>query len=226
MKRVLVVLAAMMLSACSSTAVVDEKPVMFESFDDFRPGPDGGVDRVWANERYKTRKQFDDELSQYNDVRLDRVWVVVDESNPLSDDQVEALTHYLTDALEQRMADHVKAHPQKQASDPKKTLSLSLAITNIETPNPILAVTSSVLPFGYGISNLAKVTTGEYTNVGSATIELLARDGDSGEALFAAIDHRQGDKDFGEIIDSVDDIKDAIDWWVDRIVISIFSKIE
>ncbi len=97
------------------------------------------------------------------------------------------------------------------------SLRLSIAISNVETPNPILAVTSSLLPVGLGISTISKITTGEHTNVGSATIELLASDANTDKPLFAAIDREAGNKDLSTMIDSLDDAKDAINWWVDRL---------
>lgn len=102
-----------------------------------------------------------------------------------------------------------------------KTLRLSIALSNIETPNPVLAVTSSVLPFGLAISTISKVTTGEHTNVGSASIELLMSDAVTGKPLFAAIDRQAGNKDLSTMIDSIDDAKDAIDYWIDRLNITL-----
>ncbi|GAL30923.1 lipoprotein putative [Vibrio variabilis] len=39
----------------------------------------------------------------------------------------------------------------------------------------------------------------------------------SDEPIIAAIDSRSGNKDFTTMIDSLDDAKDAIDWWVERL---------
>ncbi len=86
--------------------------------------------------------------------------------------------------------------------------------SNVETPNPILAVTSSVLPFGLLMSTISKVTTGEHTNVGSASVRLLVSDAQEGTPLFAAIDREAGNKDFSTMIDSLDDAKDAINYWM------------
>ncbi|GAK83103.1 lipoprotein putative [Vibrio ponticus] len=71
------------------------------------------------------------------------------------------------------------------------------------------------------LSTISKVTTGEHTNVGSASIELLVSDASSGQALFAAIDRQAGNKDLSTMIDSLDDAKDAINYWVDRLAITL-----
>ena len=60
-----------------------------------------------------------------------------------------------------------------------KTLRISVELTNIETPNSILAVTSSIFTVGLGISSISKVVTGENTNVGSAIIEIMISDASS-----------------------------------------------
>jgi hypothetical protein len=68
----------------------------------------------------------------------------------------------------------------------------------------------------FGISIISKITTGDHTNVGSASIELMLSD-ENNKPLIAAIDRRTGNKDFGTMIDSLDDPKDVIDWWIKRL---------
>lgn len=143
---------------------------------------------------------------------LDRVYVVVDETE-LSDSDINQLTDHLVRKLKIKLGEY-KSIVEKPSST---TLRVSIAISNVETPNPILAVTSSVIPVGLGISTISKITTGEHTNVGKATIELLVSDSMTDEPIIAAIDSRAGNKDFNTMIDSLDDAKDAIDWWVERL---------
>ncbi len=64
---------------------------------------------------------------------------------------------------------------------------------------------------------MAKVVTGEHTNVGSATIEMMISDANSGDPIVAVIDRRAGAKDLSTMVDSTDDARDAVDWWVERI---------
>lgn len=70
---------------------------------------------------------------------------------------------------------------------------------------------------GLGISTVSKIVTGDHTNVGKATIEMQISDANTNEPLLAAIDRRSGSKDLGTIIDSTDDVKDAIRWWDKRL---------
>ena len=73
------------------------------------------------------------------------------------------------------------------------------------------------MPVGLGISTISKIVTGEHTNVGKATIELMVSDSTTNQPIIAAIDSRAGNKDFSTMIDSLDDAKDAINWWIDRL---------
>lgn len=202
--------ALLMLVGCSSSEKTQTS--QFKTYSDFSPGPDGGVDLVWARQDVSTPEQLREIFSQYDSVVLDRVYVVVDETE-LSDSEINELTDHLVSRLKIKLGEF-KSIVDKPSP---RTLRVSIAISNVETPNPILAVTSSVLPVGLGISTISKITTGEHTNVGKATIELLVSDSMSDEPIIAAIDSRSGNKDFTTMIDSLDDAKDAIDWWVERL---------
>ncbi|GAL33518.1 lipoprotein putative [Vibrio maritimus] len=198
------------LAGCSSSE--NAQTSQFKTYSDFSPGPEGGVDLVWAREDIVTTQQLRDILSQYDSVVLDRVYVVVNETE-LNDNEIAELTEHLLTQLKSKLSDY-KSIADKPSST---TLRVSIAISNVQTPNPILAVTSSVLPVGLGISTISKITTGEHTNVGKATIELLVSDSMTDEPIIAAIDSRTGNKDFTTMIDSLDDAKDAINWWVERL---------
>ncbi|WWE60211.1 DUF3313 domain-containing protein [Parasalinivibrio latis] len=187
----------------------------FKTYDDFRPGPDGGVDLVWSQRRLRSAEDVQQKLNQYDSVVFDQVYVLLDGSeryDGLDVEEVNDIANYFVGqlkALDTRL---------KKVNEPgDKTLRVSIALTNVETPNPVLAVTSSVLPVGLGISTISKVITGEHTNVGAASVEVLISDAMTGEPIIAAIDRRSGNKDFSTIISSTDDAKDAINWWVERL---------
>ncbi len=185
----------------------------FTSYEDFQAGPEGGVDLVWTRIGLRDAERLKRKIAQYDTVVIDRIYVLTNEDNALSDEQITELTVYLADRLKKKITQYKPVVDTPTAN----SLRLSIAISNVETPNPILAVTSSLLPVGLGISTISKITTGEHTNVGSATIELLASDANTDKPLFAAIDRETGNKDLSTMIDSLDDAKDAINWWVDRL---------
>ena len=215
MTKILLLSLSLMLTGCSAVQEF-RKPQMFESFDDFKPGPEGGVDLIWAKRGIRSPADLQNELMKYDSIIIDQVWLVLDEKErygSLDSDEIKDLADYLVEQLKIKANSHFEV-----VTEPKeKTLRLSMALTNVETPNPILAVTSSVLPFGLGISTVSKVITGEHTNVGSATIELMLSDAHTGNPIIAAIDKRTGNKDLSTMIDSADDAKDAINWWVERL---------
>ncbi len=213
-KATVVVSLGFILSGCAGDSVVSA--TKFTSYEDFRPGPEGGVDLVWARAGLRDATRLKEKMDEYDSVVIDRVMVVVQESE-LDDEEINELTTYMVDQLKARIS------PVKKIVDQpgEKTLRLSIAVSNVETPNPVLAVTSSILPVGLGISTISKITTGEHTNVGSATVELLVSDSESDAPLFAAIDRQAGNKDFSTMIDSLDDAKDAINWWVDRLGVTL-----
>ena len=185
----------------------------FTSYEDFQAGPEGGVDLVWTRIGLRDAERLKRKIAQYDAVVIDRIYVLTNEDNALSDEQITELTVYLADRLKKKITQYKPVVDTPTAN----SLRLSIAISNVETPNPILAGTSSLLPVGLGISTISKITTGEHTNVGSATIELLASDANTDKPLFAAIDREAGNKDLSTMIDSLDDAKDAINWWVDRL---------
>ncbi|TVU61130.1 DUF3313 domain-containing protein [Vibrio atlanticus] len=184
----------------------------FTTYEDFRPGPGGGVDLVWARVGLRDEPSLKSKLDDYDSVVIDQIFVLAEEGT-LNQEEIQELTDHMITRLEEKIS------PHKTIVDGPtgKTLRLSIALSNVETPNPILAVTSSVLPFGLAISTISKVATGEHTNVGSASVELLVSDAQEGTPLFAAIDREAGNKDFSTMIDSLDDAKDAINYWVERL---------
>jgi len=214
MKTLLVATALTTLFGCASG--IGQRATKFTSYEDFRKGPEGGVDLVWARIGLRSEDRLREKLAEYDSMIIDQVFVVTDEQN-LDKEQITELSEHMLMRLKEKVSPY-----KKIVTEPSETtLRLSIAISNVETPNPILAVTSSVLPFGLAISTISKVTTGEHTNVGSASVELLLSDSKTGKPLIAAIDRQAGNKDLSTMVDSLDDAKDAIDYWVDRLGVTL-----
>ena len=209
LKYFLLVAISMTLFGCAGGPI--QKATKFTSYEDFTSGPDGGVDLVWARIGLRDVDRLQNKLDEYDSVVIDQIFVLTEEGSIDSDD-VQELTDHMLERLTERISQY-----KTVVSEPNgRSLRISIALSNVETPNPILAVTSSVLPFGLAMSTISKVATGEHTNVGSASIELLVSDAQDGTPLFAAIDRQAGNKDFSTMIDSLDDAKDAINYWVER----------
>ncbi|GGI92947.1 lipoprotein [Shewanella hanedai] len=221
--RIAVCVMLLMLSGCG---VIQDyrQSQMFSTFDDFRPGPDGGSDLIWSKRGIKSISDLNGILKEYDSVIVDQVWLVLDDKtryDNLSEQEIVEVSEYLIKKIREKASTRFKLVDTPQ----EKTLRISIALTNIETPNPILAVTSSILPFGLGISTISKVVTGEHTNVGSATIEMMISDATTGAPIVAVIDRKAGSKDLSTMIDSTDDARDAIDWWVERIALTLKGQV-
>ncbi|MCL1057318.1 DUF3313 domain-containing protein [Shewanella gelidimarina] len=212
----LIVLGCMLLLVGCGTVQDYRKSQMFSTFEDFKPGPEGGIDLVWARPDIKSLAGFHQVLNQYDNVIVDQAWLLLDDKeryDGLDDQEIVEVSKYLIDQIKQKASKRYTV--VEKTTD--KTLRVSVALTNIETPNPILAITSSIMPVGLGISTISKIVTGEHTNVGSATIELMISDAQTGKPIVAMIDRKAGSKDLSTMIDSTDDAKDAVDWWIEQL---------
>lgn len=222
MRLLTVLLFVLTFSAgCAGQRPTQQGTMMFSSFGDFKAGPKGGVDLVWSTKEIHDLESLRTTFQKYDSLILDKPVIVVDKESPnnLSDEQLEEIFGHLINELKVNLGQIFRL----VENPAKTTLRLNIALTNIESPNPLLAVTSSLVPVGVIISTMSKITTGEHTNVGSARIELLVSDATSNKPLIAAIDRRTGNKDFGTMIDPMDDAKDAIRWWVRRLVTTLTS---
>jgi hypothetical protein len=99
----------------------------------------------------------------------------------------------------------------------RETLRLSIVLTNLETPNPILTVTNSLLPESLGIATISKIVTGEHTRINGATVELLVSDARTNEPLILVIDKHFGSSALGETTNAPDDAQEAISQWLERL---------
>jgi hypothetical protein len=220
MKRInkgIVIGLAILLSGCVNRPTLIA-PTTFKTYDDFREGPKGGVDLIWSQKRIHSERALKRKLRKYDSIIYDQIDVVLDKKSQHAvseSDIFEIKAHFLSGLKQLNTGLTVVDSPKEN------TLRARIALTNLETPNPILAITSSLLPVGLGISTVSKVLTGEHTNVGSASMEILISDATTGEPIIAAIDKKSGNKDFSTMIDSTDDIKDAIDWWLQRLSVSL-----
>jgi hypothetical protein len=91
---------------------------------------------------------------------------------------------------------------------------MRVAVTQIETSNPAVGTISTVVPVGLAVSLAKKATTGEYTGVGSASMEAEFLDSVSNERIAAVIDKAPGGKmDLGKLSAA----KSAFKFWAERL---------
>ena len=205
----------LLLGACAS-GDQRQNSGFLTSYDQFRPGPEDGVDRIWTEPGIRTKQDFARLIAPYDAVLVEPVKVFYKNREAYDGIEPGELSK-LTKKLEQTIRQSLSGKYRIASQPGPKTMRVSMALTNVETPNKLLATTSSILPVGLGISMLSKVTTGEHTNVGSATIEAVFSDSATGRALFAVMDRKAGNKDLGTIHNPTDDAEDAFRWWGQRL---------
>ena len=212
-KSLMLVFAAMILGACQTTA----GPSGFlTSYDGFRPGPKGGVDRIWTPPTVTSPAAFQASIRGYDKVMLDRIWVSLANKEAYDGVDPEEIQALALDFRQEIITALGNRYPLVTEPGPG-VMRISIGLTGIESPSRILATTSTLLPVGLGISTVSRMVTGEHTNVGSASLEMVAADAVSGKALFAAIDRRAGSKDLKKILDPTSDAKKAFKWWAGRL---------
>lgn len=203
-------------SGCAAEKHALQRPEMFASLDDFGLGPVGGVDLVWSTKTIHDAETLKMVLQKYDSLVLGRTWVVVDKksSSIIDDQQILEISRHMVKQIQARLGQGFKLVEIPGAN----TLDLSIALTNVETLQPILAVTSQLLPAYRGTSSVSRIiTTDEATNVAGVTVELLVSDATTSEPLIAAIDKRFGNYEIIMTIASRDNVKEATTLWTDRL---------
>jgi len=215
----LLLFALLLTIGCTAQKAKLKKPVTFASLEDYRFGPEGGVDLVWSTKRIRDAATLKTTLQGYDSLILDQTWLVVDKESAgkLDDKQILTTARYMVEELEARLG-----HGFKLVDVPgESTLRLSLALTNIESTLPMLAVTRSLLPDAPAAANLSRVVIGKQVSSGRVAVELLVSDARSREPLIAAIDKQFGTLDLETMVALPDDAKNFISLWADRLWITL-----
>lgn len=142
---------------------------------------------------------------KYNKVMIDPVVIWMDKDSEFSE---------LDGATRQELSNRFYYYVRKEMSKVTEVVKrpsvgvarFQIALTDVESSNPLRDAISTVLPFGVAISAASEVLTGEPTNVGGASVEIKVSDAMTGEILGAAIDRRIG----GKYLDT-----DTVDKWAD-----------
>lgn len=185
------------------------------SYEGFKPGPKDTVDKYWVPPEITSDAAFRASLRPYDKVIIDPIWVSLAKDDSYDGLDPKALSE-LTELFRKDLIEAVSDRYTVVDKPGPGVMRLSMALTGIERPNRLLAATSTFNPIGLGISVASRVTTGEHTNVGSASMEALASDAQSGKALFAAIDRHPGGKNPLKIYDTLTDAKNAFKRWAMR----------
>ncbi|KJS29136.1 MAG: hypothetical protein VR64_21560 [Desulfatitalea sp. BRH_c12] len=91
---------------------------------------------------------------------------------------------------------------------------MRLAVTNIDTSNPVAGTVTTVVPVGLAVSLVKRGATGQYTGIGSASMEVEFLDSLSNERIAAGVDKAPGGKfDVGKLSPA----KAAFEFWAKRL---------
>ncbi|ADW17401.1 hypothetical protein Despr_1236 [Desulfobulbus propionicus DSM 2032] len=198
-----------MLVGCASTP--KETPSGFlQNYPQFQPGPSDGVDQLY------TKPGMD--LSKYRRIMVDEAQFYLKKSAAEQGIQASELKE-LSDTFHRAIFEALgNAYPL--VTEPgADVLRIRLAVTNIETSNPAMSGITTVLPVGLAISVAKKATTGSYTGVGGASMEVEFLDSMTNERLAAAIDTFDGSKMSG--FSKLGATKEAFAFWAKRLRVTL-----
>ena len=204
---------------CTVQKATLKKPVTFATLEDYRFGPEGGVDLVWSTKSIRDAETLKTTLQRYDSLILDQTWLVVDKesASKLDDKQILTTARYMVEELKARLG-----HGFKLVDVPdENTLHLSIALTNIESTLPVLAVTNRLLPDEPTAANVSRVVIGKQVNSGRVAVELLVSDARSREPFIAVIDKQFDNLELGTMLASPDGAQEFISLWADRLWITI-----
>ena len=181
-----------------------------KNYPQFQPGPTDGVDQIYIKPG--------SDLSKYHRVMLDEAQFYLKKSSTDQGIQASELKE-LSDTFHRAVFEALgNAYHLVTESGPD-VLRVRLAITDIETSNPAMSGITTVLPVGLAISVAKKATTGSYTGVGGASMEVEILDSLSNERLIAAIDTFNGSKMSG--FSKLGATKEALEFWAKRLRITL-----
>jgi len=215
----LLLLVPLLTIGCTVQRVTLKKPLTFAALEDYRFGPEGGVDLVWSAKRIRDAETLKTTLQRYDSLILDQAWLVVDKesASKLDDKQVLTTARYMVEELKVRLG-----HSFKLVDVPdENTLRLSIALTNIESTLPMLAVTNRLLPDETTATNVSRVVIGKQVDSSRAAVELLVSDARSREPLIAVIDKQFDTLALDTMLASPDAAQEFISLWADRLWITL-----
>jgi hypothetical protein len=100
-KLLILFLSVFIFAGCANGPI--KRATKFTTYEDFKPGPPGGVDFVWARIGLQDPDRLRAKLSGYDSVVIDQVFVVTDE-NALDEDEIKELSEYMVSRLTEKIS--------------------------------------------------------------------------------------------------------------------------
>ena len=212
-----IVFMSFLLAACQTTSQTSNIPK------DFRDGPEGGVDLIWTEDTQLSNDDLYRSLKPYDKILLDPVLLSLKDSQTSEGFNPRDLER-LAKELEKEITVSLQKNYSFVTVPGPGVMRVSIALTGIETPNKVGATLSTILPVGLLFSVASKATTGEHTGVGSATMEAVLSDAQTGKVLVVGLDRYAGSKGVGAIADEFDAAREAFKWWAGRLNYSLLKS--
>jgi hypothetical protein len=156
-----------------------------DSYPEFHPGPEGGVDLVYLKEGVDFKK--------YNKVMLDNIIFFTDPNaqfKGVEADELKKLEDSFHSALKKELEKEYPyvAYPIVNEPGPD-VMKLRVAVTTLNPGRPaVCGAAMAVVPIRLTVGEVKKAITGEEFGAGSASIEVEILDSITNERIAAAID--------------------------------------
>jgi hypothetical protein len=163
-----------------------------DSYPEFHPGPEGGVDLVYLKEGVDFKK--------YNKVMLDNIIFFTDPSaqfKGVEADELKKLEDSFHSALKKELEKEYPYVAYPIVNDPgPDVMKLRLAVTTLNPGRPMVCgAAMAVLPISLTVGEVKEAMTGKNIGTGNASIEAEMLDSVTNERIAAAIDTFNGSKD-------------------------------
>ena len=173
-----------------------------KTYPDFVKGPEG-IDKRWLKPGV--------DFSKYDKIMMDEVqfFLAPDaDYKGISPSIAKELGEDFHKSFIKEMGDMLTASPGPDVA------RMRLAVTDIEQSKPAVGTITTVVPVGLAVSLVKKGATGEYTGIGSASMEVEFLDSMTNERIAAAVDKSPGGKlDVGKYSPA----KAAFEYWAKRL---------
>ena len=175
-----------------------------KDYPSFKPGKEG-VDMVYIKEGTN--------FKNYNKIMMDQVVFYFKEDTDYKGINPEEIKE-LTEAFKKAFVDALNdAYPFTETPE-QDVMRVRIAITDVEPSSPTVGTMTTIIPVGLAVSVIKKGATGEYTGIGSASMEAEFLDSISNERIGAVVDKDPGGKlDLGKLTPA----KEAFKFWAKRL---------
>jgi len=183
-----------------------------------RSGFLGDYSMLGTVEGYEAREIFvadDVDWSRYRAIHIDSVtlWATGKSAGKLRYEEQQMLTDLVYAALYEKLSERFLMADQ---SGPQ-TIELRAALTEARGANVPLNVATTIVPQLRAVTTIGGFALDTAQIVGSATVEIEARDSISYQRLAAAVDSRAGNKSIQRAFSKWADVKAAADFWAERV---------